>query len=207
MNTIYSFWGKEPSLYKAGCAVTFLGREQQLRQRTVEKLQLQPGDTVIDVACGTGLNLRYLQESVGAQGKIIGVDYSAEMLKAAEENVEMNGWKNVQLHREDAATFHLEYEVDGVLSTLGISAISHHQEVLRQAVEMLKPGKRVVILDAQPFQGAARVLNPLIKAIYKPLANWDYTKNIVTDLESLVGKVNVEWHNGRTIYIAMGIKQ
>lgn len=53
---IYHFWGNNPLLYRAACLVTFLGKEKELRRRTVKSLELSKGDAVLDLACGTGLN-------------------------------------------------------------------------------------------------------------------------------------------------------
>ncbi len=135
---VYSFWGKRPSWYQLACLVTFLGREEELRKKAVEKLKLKPGNTVLDLACGTGLNFSYLQEAVGENGKIVGFDYSKEMLNAARGRVESNCWRNVELIPGDAAELSLKYQVDGVLSTLGISAIRHHKEALEKLLGNLE---------------------------------------------------------------------
>ena len=143
MKNIYSFWGKRPFLYSLSCVITFLGREEVLRKKAVENLKLRKGDTVIDIACGTGLNFPYLHNAVGNGGKIIGVDYSREMLYSAGNRIKQKGWENVVLKHMNAAemsldTLFLEHEVDGILSTLGISAIPDHKQALAKAVEMLK---------------------------------------------------------------------
>ncbi len=205
--TIYSFWGKRPFFYKLACVITFLGREKLLRKKAAGNLQLKEGDKVLDLACGTGLNFEYLQEYVGPKGRIIGFDYSKDMLSAARKRAEENNWKNVKLVQGDAAKLALDYKVDGVISTLGISAIPNHKEALKRAVNALKKGGRIVILDAKPFGGILAALNPLVKLIYMRFANWDYRKDIISDLKKIVGKVNIMEYNLGTIYILTGIKQ
>lgn len=81
----YHVWGRHPLLYKFACILTFLGQENRLRKLTVEKLKLKKGDIVLDLACGTGLNLKFLEDAIGMNGKIIAFDYSIEMLDAAEQ--------------------------------------------------------------------------------------------------------------------------
>ena len=54
------------------------------RLRGVEALELRAGQTVVDVACGTGANFAAILERIGPQGELIGVDLSAEMLSVAE---------------------------------------------------------------------------------------------------------------------------
>lgn len=204
---IYHFWGNLPKLYELSCLATFMGKEEKLRRRAVHKLELRPGEAVLDLACGTGLNFKYLQESIGRKGKIIGVDYSPDMLTAAEDRVKREGWSNVELIQRDAAQLSLGYEVDGVISTLGISAIPNHREALDKAVALLIQGKKISILDAQPFSGNLTILNHLVKPLYYYGAEWDYHKNIIKDLGAIAGHLEVEWHNFGTIYIASGSKR
>jgi ubiquinone/menaquinone biosynthesis C-methylase UbiE len=68
--------------------------EARCRRDTVNALALTPGDTVIDLACGTGLNFPLLQKAVGESGKIIGVDLSPEMLDQARRRVQKAGWRS-----------------------------------------------------------------------------------------------------------------
>ena len=62
------------------------------RRMTVDALGLEPGDTVIEVGCGTGLNFSLLERVVGNEGKIIGIDISQAMLDRARERVRAAGW-------------------------------------------------------------------------------------------------------------------
>jgi ubiquinone/menaquinone biosynthesis C-methylase UbiE len=49
-------------------------REWAYRRQTIESLELRPGDTVIEIGCGTGINFPLYQKAIGPQGRIIGVD-------------------------------------------------------------------------------------------------------------------------------------
>lgn len=55
------------------------------RRRAVELLRLAPGATVVDIACGTGLNFPLIEERIGPAGALIGVDLTAAMLRRAPE--------------------------------------------------------------------------------------------------------------------------
>ena len=72
------------------------------RARAIELLHLQPGHTVVDVACGTGLNTRPLRGQVGPRGHVIGIDYTERMLTRACARARRRGWDNVTFHRLDA---------------------------------------------------------------------------------------------------------
>src|ERR1700691_6656374 len=62
------------------------------RLRAVQALGLRTGGTVIDLACGTGLNFPLLQQAVGPGGRIVGVDLTDAMLARAQDRIAANGW-------------------------------------------------------------------------------------------------------------------
>ncbi|MBI4235602.1 methyltransferase domain-containing protein [Candidatus Peregrinibacteria bacterium] len=202
----YHLWGRHPLWYKIACTVTFLGQESKLRKLMVEKLELKQGDTVLDLACGTGLNFQFLENAVGSNGKIIAFDYSNEMLTAAKQRAKENNWDNIDFIQGDAAQLSLNTKIDGALSSLGISAIPQHKEALKKAVDALKNNRKISILDAQLPLGFWSIFNPLIAYVYKHWASWDYTKNIPEDLRQLISNTKTKRYNGKTIYIAYGTK-
>lgn len=203
---IYNIWGRYPFLYKLACVMTFMGREWLLRRAAVQALELQPGNTVLDLACGTGLNFAFLENAVGQNGKIIAFDYSKEMLASAQQKAAKHGWKNIIFVQDDAAQMSLDMNVDGVLSTIGISAIPEHKKALEKAALALKEGKRISILDAKLSSGLLKICNPIITKIYTHWASWDYTKKIPEDLAQLFSDVKIKYYNFGTIYIASGKK-
>ncbi len=66
-------------------------------REAVRRLELARGQVVLDVACGTGLNFKSIEERIGPEGRLIGLDLSPEMLALARERVETAEWKNVTL--------------------------------------------------------------------------------------------------------------
>ena len=76
---------------------------QDLRGATVDALELARGDTVLDIGCGTGLNLPLLVATVGPEGRVVALDYSDGMLRRARTRVRRHGWRNVELVQGDAA--------------------------------------------------------------------------------------------------------
>lgn len=90
-------------------------RTMALRRRTVGCLALQPGDTVLDVGCGTGLSFPLLLEEIGAAGTVMGVEASPDMLALARARVAAAGWDNVILIRAAMETATLPREATAVL--------------------------------------------------------------------------------------------
>lgn len=121
--------------------------QRSQRRRTVEALGLRPGDTVVDVACGTGLNFSLLKQAIGPEGRIVGVDLTDAMLDQAQERIEANGWSNVSLVQADAAAFEFPPEVDAILSTYALTQVPGSEEVVANGAAALAPGGRMAVLD------------------------------------------------------------
>ena len=117
------------------------------RLRAIHSLSLMPGDTVVDVGCGTGLNFPLIMEQIGPGGSIIGVDLSESMLEEAERRVKVEGWDNVDLICEDAATLVFPESVQAVLSTFVMILVPKCDRVVNNAIQALEPGGRMAILD------------------------------------------------------------
>ncbi len=204
---IYDWYGRHPLAYRIGSWIVFLGRERTLRRKGVELVGLHPGETVLDLACGNGVNFELLQDAVGAGGRIIGFDYSEGMLGFAAGRVERAGWDNVRLVQGDAARLGLPpASIDGAFCSLGLSAMPDHAAAIRSVHRELKPGRRFAALDARLFDGRARFLNPLIRPIFKYSTNWNYTKDIPGAMREVFGSVEVHRFNGGSIFIAVGTK-
>jgi ubiquinone/menaquinone biosynthesis C-methylase UbiE len=120
-------------------------REQRIR--AVRALGLRHGDTVIDMACGTGLNFRLLEKAVGPGGQIIGVDLTDAMLGQAQDRIAKNGWSNISLVQADAAGFDFPAEVNAILSTYALTQVPECGEVIAHGAKALAGGGRWVVLD------------------------------------------------------------
>ncbi len=117
------------------------------RRLAVESLALHPGDTVIDLACGTGLNFHSLYQAVGEEGRIIGVDLTEGMLEQARRRAAANGWSNLELVRSDLAEYSFPDRVAGILSTYAITLVPEFDAVIRRGAEALQPAGRLAVLD------------------------------------------------------------
>jgi len=117
------------------------------RLRAVQALGLRAGDSVIDIACGTGLNFPLLEQVIGPGGRIVGVDLTDAMLAHAQDRIAANGWRNVSLVQADAADFDFPAEVDGILSTYALSQVPECAKVIAHGAAALSGGGRWVVLD------------------------------------------------------------
>lgn len=123
-------------------------REAHYRRRAVEALDPRPGDIVVEIGCGTGLNFRYLRERIDEQGRIIGVDLSESMLREAGERIRKQGWEeNVTLVQADAAHYEFPGEMSRAISTFAITLIPEYDDIIRRVSKSLGANGRLVILD------------------------------------------------------------
>ncbi len=144
-------------------------RLRAYREMAIKALNLRPGDTVVEIGCGTGLNFPLLQEAVGPAGKIMGVDLTDAMLAEARRRVEEQGWSNVALVRSDAALYQFPAGVDGIISSFAITLVPEFDQVVRNGAMALSPGKRWVVLDFKlPAKRLAWLLVPLAVLLTRP---------------------------------------
>jgi len=120
-----------------------------LRKQAVAHIGLKPGDRVLEVGCGTGRNLALLQDCVGPTGRVYGVDISQGMLARARRLCEQECWANVTLTLGDALEYVPEEPFDGALFSLSYNTMPHHHAVLTHVLAQLRPGARLVIMDAK----------------------------------------------------------
>ena len=125
-----------------------------LRRRAVETLELNDSDRVLEIGCGTGRNLGFLRAAVGPKGIVYGVDLSHGMLAKARKLADDNGWSNVSLVRSEALVYTAPQPLDGILFSLSYNTMPHHRAVLRHALSQLRPGGRIVIMDAKLPSGS-----------------------------------------------------
>ena len=134
-----------------------------IRTRAVRRLNLNPGDRVLEVGCGTGRNLALLADAVGVEGKVYGVDLSEGMLAEAEELCRESALRNVALAHADAAGYVVPEPVEGAIFSLSYAVIPHHRDALRRAWNQLRPGGRLVIMDAKLPNGVwGKLLYPFV---------------------------------------------
>ena len=147
--------------------------QQTYRIRAVQALGLRAGDSVVDIACGTGQNFPLVQELIGPAGRIVGVDLTDAMLAQAQNRIERNGWSNVSLVQADAAELDFPGEVDAILSTYALTQVPECAQVIAHGAAALSAGGRWVVLDLKLPDHAPRRLAQLGTAAVRPFASID----------------------------------
>ncbi len=147
--------------------------QRRQRARTVQALGLRAGDTVVDIACGTGLNFSLIEQMIGPDGRIIGVDLTDAMLAQAQHRIETSGWSNVSLVQADAAEFEFPAGVDGILSTYALTQVPECGAVIAHGAAALSAGGRWAVLDLKAPDHTPRRLVALGTALARPFGSID----------------------------------
>ena len=166
---IHEIYEKQASIYElAVYACYLLGfRIGRYRRLAIKALAPRPGDTVVEIGCGTGMNFPLLEAKVGPTGKIIGVDISEAMLKRAEKRVADAGWKNVELVHASAADYSFSEGIDGIIATGVLTYEPEYDKVIERGARALAPGRRWVVFDYKMPSGWIRHLVPLFVWIFR----------------------------------------
>jgi demethylmenaquinone methyltransferase / 2-methoxy-6-polyprenyl-1,4-benzoquinol methylase len=134
--------------YDALNSVMTAGLHHRWRGRAADRTELKPGDSALDVCCGTGDLTLELAGRVAPEGRVIGCDFSEPMLDLAREKASERGVEGVRFEWADALK--LPYDAgrfDAVTVGFGVRNLANLDRGLRELSRVLRPGGRLVILE------------------------------------------------------------
>nr|WP_233739890.1 methyltransferase domain-containing protein [Halovenus carboxidivorans] len=184
----------------------FLGRERTFRRRSIAALDLEAGDSVLELGCGPGNSLAPLRQAVGAEGRVVAVDYSDGMVDQAAGRVAAAGWENVDVIRGEATRPGVAAEsFDAAYAAMSLSAMDDPAAAVEAAAASLGPAGRLAVLDARPFQRLPLSLsNPIVKPAFRALTDWRPEIDVPAAMDSAFEKATVEEYHLGSIYVARG---
>lgn len=188
---------------------------EKLRAWAIEKLNLKPGNTVLDLGCGTGLSFPLIEQAIGSDGHIIGVELSPEMLLSARQKIEHFCWENITLIEGNSENVLIPRQVDAVFMYFTPHVTASHSSISR-ALDALKHGGSIASAGARRADGLKGIpFNVWFQWRYR---TWRFipirhliSRLFVGDqpyrhLEGLVPNLRRLDYLGGTTYIAWGTK-
>jgi ubiquinone/menaquinone biosynthesis C-methylase UbiE len=192
-----TFYGRWARLYDL--VARYTPGIRRVRRRAVAACRLEPGDTVLEMGCGSGANLPLLREAVGTEGRVVGLDFTRQLLDRGRALVGANtggwgvppGYDNVSFVQGDATCPPVDGPVDAVLATFVVGMLEDPAGAVDDWSALLGDGGHLVLLNARSSQRrVASVLNPLFRAIVvlstPPTTQLRYDRDMVAALDERV---------------------
>jgi len=167
--------------------------------------EIKPGQVILDLGSGAGLDCFLAAQKVGIEGKIIGIDMTPSMIEKATNNAIKYGYKNVEFRLGDIENLPVDSKtIDIIISNCVLSLATNKETAFKEAYRVLKPGGLMYVSDIvllkplsqkqkmdKKMQGTC-VLGALLKDDYiEKISNVGFTINIIAeDLEVNEKKFN-----------------
>lgn len=117
------------------------------QKRLLEKANLQKGEKVLDISCGTGLVTFAITETIGPEGSVTGIDLSEGMIEKAATSADNDGVSNVNFQHMDAEDLELsEDSFDVAINSLGLMYYPDPDKAIREMFRVVKPQGRAAAL-------------------------------------------------------------
>ncbi|GGF09375.1 demethylmenaquinone methyltransferase [Halobacillus andaensis] len=147
--------------YDAMNSIISFQQHRLWRNDVMKRMNVKEGDCTLDVCCGTGDWTMSLANQVGPTGKVIGLDFSVNMLSVAIKKKLSTRLKHVEFEHGNAMSLPFnDNQFDFVTIGFGLRNVPDYQQVLNEMYRVVKPGGKVVCLEtSQPT-------NPVFKRLY-----------------------------------------
>jgi demethylmenaquinone methyltransferase / 2-methoxy-6-polyprenyl-1,4-benzoquinol methylase len=124
------------------------GMHHRWRERSADRAELAPGESALDVCCGTGDLALELRRRVGPSGRVVGCDFSEPMLELAREKSDRLGMSDVEFEWADALDLpYRDRSFDAVTVGFGARNLADLPRGIAEMTRVLRPGGRLVILE------------------------------------------------------------
>lgn len=165
---------------------------EPMREAAIDLLDLQPGDRVLDIGCGPGVNFERIRAEIGADGELVAIDYSPAMVRRARQRVVQHGWENVDVIQADATTADIGDGFDAAIATLSMSVMPDIRKAVENIYGSIVAGGTFVVFDLRTVpSGSVRILNPLLWRFFYWFANWNPDGDVIDSLAVVFERVDI----------------
>ncbi|MDX8395208.1 MAG: class I SAM-dependent methyltransferase [Mariprofundaceae bacterium] len=185
---------------------------RKIRLKAISQLNIRKGDAVIDLGCGTGLNLKRLSLSVGGDGVVIAVEPCKRMLNQARKKAQRYKLTNVIFIEKNISEYivsddFLKYKTYPLkaLCVLVVSVIPQWKKDLENLIHALPKGSTLLVMDLYSKNGGG------ISSFIDAIAQSQVKRKSWIILEEKLSNFIISWHDipfyfGLKVFIAVGIK-
>ena len=204
--TLSTLYDRRSKYYDILVRTLSLGMDRYYRRAAVQRLSLHLGHCVLDVGCGTGLDLPLLWKTVGPGGRVVGIDLSEGMLQQATKRLFRMKRSDIPLLQGDALCLPFQsHRFDAIFCNYVLSTVSGEQ-VMREAFRVAKPGASMVFADDRLpsgwFASPAKTLKDLLRNGYHNSA-----LNGIAFLRRKLDAFTITNHHWGLIFIISGISK
>ncbi|RST73661.1 demethylmenaquinone methyltransferase [Siminovitchia acidinfaciens] len=182
-------------------------QHKKWRQVTMDKMNVQKGSSALDVCCGTGDWTISLAEQTGKEGRVVGLDFSKNMLTVAEDKVEAKGLGQIKLIQGNAMELPFDDDsFDYVTIGFGLRNVPDYMQVLKEMHRVTKPGGMAVCLETsqptlpgfrQAYYAYFRFLMPLFGKIFaKSYGEYSWLQESARDFPGMEELAQMFWRAG-----------
>lgn len=182
-------------------------QHKKWRKITMEKMSVQKGSSALDLCCGTGDWTIALAESAGRKGRVVGLDFSNNMLTVAKEKLKDKGMEHVTLIQGNAMDLPFDDDsFDYVTIGFGLRNVPDYMQVLREMYRVLKPGGMAVCLEtSQPtlpvfrqiYYAYFRFLMPVVGKVFaKSYDEYSWLQESARDFPGTEELAQMFWRAG-----------
>jgi len=138
--------GDKATIQASCCGAT--NSSQEVYNIMSDESMIQEGDTVVDLGSGAGNDCFVARHESGPTGKVIGIDFTPEMINLARKNAAVNGFNNVEFRQGDIENMPVtEGTVDVVVSNCVLNLLPTKDKIFHEIHRVLKPGGHFSISD------------------------------------------------------------
>jgi demethylmenaquinone methyltransferase/2-methoxy-6-polyprenyl-1,4-benzoquinol methylase len=167
---VKAMFGRIARRYDLANTVLSLGRDGSWRRRAARATGLTPGQSALDVACGTGRLAAELARLALPGGSVVGADFSAQMLRVAARDHPGIEWREV----DALAMPFADASFDAAAMAFGLRNLSDRELGAREMARVVKPGGGLVVLEfvKPPSTAAGRVYRAYLERVVPAVGGW-----------------------------------
>lgn len=166
-------------------------QNSKYRKKAISKLELIENSSILDLACGIGINFKILESYLHNNGNLTALDISPNSLKRAKKRATKNKWENITFVEESISDFEPNNKFDAILCTFAMEVIPDYKSAIDKIYSLLKEGGRFSMIGMKI--GTKGWFNKIFSGFFKKLYKWggaSLDREVKSYVEETFGKID-----------------